>query len=96
MDGSQIGDAAHLAAEGIDLLDQLALGQAADGGIAGHQGYGVQVDIEQQRFTAHARCGQSRFTARMAAADDDHIVISVQNLALRATVLEMLAVMSVI
>ena len=39
VDGRQIGDPAHLAAQGVHFLDKLALGQAADGGIAGHQGH---------------------------------------------------------
>ncbi len=96
MNGRQIGDAAHLSAQGVHFLYKLALGQAADGGIAGHQGHGIQVYIEQKRFTAHARRGQGRFTARMAAADDNNIVMIVQNRILRAPSLEMLAVVAVI
>ena len=34
----------------------------------------IQVDVEQKRFTAHARRRQGRFTARMAAADDNNVI----------------------
>ena len=38
LDGRAVGDAGHLAAEGVDLADDLALGQAADGRVARHGG----------------------------------------------------------
>jgi hypothetical protein len=75
MDRCLVGDPAHFPAEGIDLLDELPLGEAADGRIAGHQGNGIEVDIEEQCLAAHAGRRQSTFTARMAAADNYNIVI---------------------
>jgi hypothetical protein len=36
LDAAGVGDLAHDAAEGVDLADEMALGDAADGGIAGH------------------------------------------------------------
>ena len=65
--------AAHLAAEGIDLAHQVALARAADGGIAGHQGDGVQVEGEQQRAKPHARAGERGFAAGVPRADDGDI-----------------------
>ena len=74
MDCRLIRNLSHLAPQGIDFLDQLTLGQASDGGIAGHQGDGIQADVEQGRFTTHPRRGQCGFTARMASPDDNDIV----------------------
>ena len=42
----------HFAAQGIDLLDQMAFGQAADGRIAGHGADGVDVDDADRRAAA--------------------------------------------
>ena len=36
LDAGLVGDEAHEAAEGVDLADDLALADAADGGVAGH------------------------------------------------------------
>ena len=36
LDADGIGDFAHDAAEGVDFADEVALGDAADGGVAGH------------------------------------------------------------
>ena len=41
LDGGGVGEEAHGAAEGVDLADDLALGDAADGGVAGHLADGV-------------------------------------------------------
>ena len=64
----------HLAAECIDLLNHMAFADAADGWIAGHLTNGVEIHRQQQGFSAHTRCGESRFTAGVAAADDDDFV----------------------
>ena len=42
-----VGDAAHLAAEGVDLADDLPLGDAADRGIAAHRADGVGAHREE-------------------------------------------------
>ncbi len=74
MDGRPVGDPAHLTAQGVDLLDELALGEAADRGIAGHERNGIEVDIEQERLAAHPRRRQRRLAARMTASDDDDVI----------------------
>ena len=65
---------AHFAAESVHLAHQMPLARAADGGIAGHQRDGVQIEREKQRFHAHARAGERGFAAGMARADDNDIV----------------------
>ena len=74
VDGGLVGDPAHLTAQGVDLLDELALGEAADRGIAGHERDGVEVDVEQQGLAAHPGRRQGRLAARMPAADDDDVI----------------------
>src|ERR1700722_20247000 len=46
LDAGRVGDLAHDAAEGVDLADQVALGDAADGGVAAHLGDQVEVEGE--------------------------------------------------
>ena len=79
LDRRLVGDAGHLSAQGIDLLDQLPLGHPADGGAAGHGGHLVQIDDHQQDAASHAGRRQRRFTSGMARADDDDIVGSRKN-----------------
>jgi len=43
LDRGQVGDAAHEATEGVDFADHSALGDAADGGIAGKLADGFEV-----------------------------------------------------
>ncbi len=59
--------------ERVDFLDQVALADAADRGVAGHLPERLDVVGEQQRARAHARGGERGFGAGMAAADDDHV-----------------------
>ena len=40
LDAAGIGDPAHQAIQRIDLADQMALAETADGGIAGHRANG--------------------------------------------------------
>ena len=44
LDTAVIRGHAHLAAQGIQFPDQVSLAGAADGGIAGHIAYGIQID----------------------------------------------------
>ena len=65
VDGGLVGDPAHLAAQGVDLLDELALGEPPDRGVAGHERDGVEIDVEQERLAAHPRRGEGRLAARV-------------------------------
>ena len=74
VDGGLVGDPAHLTAQGVDLLDELALGEAADRGVAGHQRNRVQVDVEQQRLAAHPRRRERRLAARVPSPDHNDVI----------------------
>jgi hypothetical protein len=54
LDRGAVGVLAHLAAERVDLADQMALGGAADGRVAGHLTDRVEVHREEQRPATHA------------------------------------------
>ena len=74
LDAGGIDILGHLAAQGIDLLDQMPLGQAADGRIARHQRNGIQIDGQQQRAAAHAGSSQGRLASGMPCTDNNHII----------------------
>ena len=57
LDAAGIGDPAHQAVERIDLADQMALAEPADGGIAGHRADGRKAMGDQRRPRAHPRSG---------------------------------------
>ncbi len=73
LDAAFVGGNGHGAAQRIDFLDQMALADAPDGGVAAHLAQRLDVVRQQQRPAAHARCGQRRLGAGVAAADHDHI-----------------------
>ena len=70
-----VDDLAHLAAERVDLADDLALGDTADGRVAAHLGDGISAHGQESRAQAHPRRRQRRLHARMAGTDDDDIKI---------------------
>ena len=74
LQGGIVDGAAHFAAQCVHLAHQMSLARAADGGIAGHQGYRIQIEGKQQRFAAHARAGKRSLAARVARADYDDII----------------------
>jgi hypothetical protein len=65
LDARGIYHFAHLAAEGVNLPNQVTLGQAADGWITGHERNRVKINGQQQRTATHARPGQGRFAPGM-------------------------------
>ena len=65
--------ARHHAAERIDLLDEVTLADAADGGIAAHLAQRLDGLREQQRARTHARGRERGFGARVAATHDDYV-----------------------
>ena len=75
LDADGVGDLAHDAAEGVDFADQMALGDAADGGVAAHLGDEVEVHGDEGGFEAHARGGHGGFAAGVAGADYGYIVL---------------------
>jgi hypothetical protein len=76
LDRGAVGVTGHLAAERIYLADDMALGRAADRGVARHEGYRVEVHREQERAVPHARGGQGRLAPGVPPAYYDDIVVS--------------------
>ena len=83
LDARGIGHAAHDAAQGVDLADDLPLGQPADGRVAAHgPGFGgVHGDQGHPSRPCAAACfgqqvgrGPGRLGPRVAAADHHHVV----------------------
>ena len=75
LDARGVDRAAHLAAERVDLADDLPLGHAADGRVAAHLADGVEVHGQERGLRAESRRGQRRLAAGMAGPDDDDIEI---------------------
>jgi hypothetical protein len=73
LDAALVRGQRHGAAQRVHLLDEVALANAADAGVAAHLPQRLDVVREQQRLAAHARRGQRGLGAGMAAAYDDDI-----------------------
>ncbi len=73
LDRGVVGVASHLAAERVDLADQVTLRGAADGRVARHLADRVEVHGEQQRAASHARGGQRGLASRVTGADYDDV-----------------------
>ncbi len=73
LDAGGIGDFADDAAEGVDLADEVAFGDAADGGVAAHLGDQVEVEGEQGGAQTHAGGGHGGLAAGVSGADDHYI-----------------------
>jgi len=65
----------HLTTQGVDLLHQVSLCQAADGGVAGHERNGIKIDGKQQRAAPHARAGQGSLAPRVPGPHYDDVVL---------------------
>ena len=64
----------HGAAQGVYLLDQVPLANAAYGGVAGHLPQGVHAVGQQQNAGAKPGARQGRLGPSMTAANDDDLV----------------------
>ena len=73
LDARLVGGCRHRAAQCIDLLDQVALADAADRRIAAHLAQRFDVVRQQQRGAAHAGGGERGLGTGMAAADHDDV-----------------------
>src|SRR5690349_4835469 len=74
LDADGVGDFAHDAAERVDFTDEVAFGDAADGGVAGHLRDEVEVHGDHGGFEAHARRGAGGLATGVTGADDDDVV----------------------
>ncbi|KAG1245518.1 hypothetical protein G6F65_021188 [Rhizopus arrhizus] len=73
LDAGPVGGMRHRAAQGVNLLDQVALADAADGRVAAHRPHRFDVVGQQQGAHAGTGCGQRGFGAGVATADDDDL-----------------------
>ena len=73
LDGRGVGDDPHRAAQGVDLADNLTLGDAADRRIAAHLPDRVAVHRQKRRAQAHPRGRQGRLDAGMPSPDHDNV-----------------------
>ena len=84
LDGAGVGGAAHLPAQGVDFPDKVALGRAADAGVAGAVAHGVQVDGKDNSRAPQPCGGQGGLYAGVPRADNGNIkgtsVVSHRNL----------------
>ena len=69
LDADGVGDLGHDAAEGIDLANDVSLGNAADGGVAAHLGDEIGIESEQGGAQAHACSGHGGFAAGVTGSD---------------------------
>ena len=82
LDAHRIGDFAHDAAEGIHFAHEVALGNAANRGIAGHLRDQVEVERDERRAQTHARSGHGGFAAGVTRAHDAISYCSVKLIAI--------------
>ena len=73
VDARRVRQPAHRAAERVDLAHELPLAEAADRGVAGHEGHGVEAQVQEERLAAHAGGGERGLAAGVAGADDDEV-----------------------
>jgi hypothetical protein len=73
MDSGRVRRTRDQTVEGIDLTDEMAFAQPADGWITGHRADRSQVEAEQRDLRATSRGRRGGFGPGMAAAYDDDI-----------------------
>ena len=76
LDTGPVGSPAHLAPQGVQFPDQVALSGTADGRVAGHIAHRIQVNGEAQGAQPHPGGGQGSLNARVARADDRDVKFS--------------------
>ncbi|OPZ80125.1 MAG: hypothetical protein BWY77_01226 [bacterium ADurb.Bin431] len=74
LQGGLVRHHAHGAAEGVDLLDEVALGQSADGGIAGHLRQGEDVLGDEQGGGPHPGGRQRGLAAGMTPTHYQNVI----------------------
>ena len=86
LDAGGVDRPAHQPAQGVDLADDLPLGDAADGRVAAHLADGVAIGRQQRGPRPEPRSGQRRLGPGMPGADHDHVEIVVGAHAIEHTV----------
>src|SRR5208282_1865642 len=77
-DAYGVCDLAHDAAQGVDFADEVAFGDSADGGVAGHLRDQVDVEREEGGLEAHAGGGHGSFASGVAGADYYYVEMFVE------------------
>ncbi len=73
LDPGLVGGDRHRPAERVHLLDEVALADAPDRGVAGHLAERLDAVRQQQRLAAHPCGGERCLGAGVATADDDDL-----------------------
>ena len=73
LDAAGVGHPGHDAVEGVDLADEVALAEAADGGVAGQGADRGEALGDERRAGAGAGRRRRGFAAGVAAADHDDV-----------------------
>ena len=72
--GGGVRIASHLAAERVQLMDKMALGESADGGIARHPADRVDPRSDEQGGGSHPGGDERRLGSGVSPADHDYVV----------------------
>ena len=75
LDKGLVNILAHLAAQGVDFPDQMALGRTAYMGIAGHHGDAVDIHRENDCTVSKAGTGKGCLTAGMSGTDHTYVSV---------------------
>ena len=73
LDAGFVGSQRHLTAQCIQFSHQVTLSCAADGGVTGEVGNGIQIDGKQNGLQSQTGSGQRSFDACMTGTDDSNI-----------------------
>jgi hypothetical protein len=79
LNASSINYAPHDSAKSVDLPYNVSLRYSTDCGIAGHLADQVKIDRNERGLRAETRRGRSRFTARVARTNHNHIKTFVEH-----------------
>jgi hypothetical protein len=71
----RIGDLTHDAAQRIYFSHQVALGDAADGGVARHLCDQIEIEAEQCGAQSHPRSSHGGFATGMSGTHHDNVVL---------------------
>lgn len=78
LDTDGISDFAHDSAESINFADQMAFGDSANSGVAGHLRDEIDIQGVEGGLEAHAGCGHGRLASGVAGADDYYVEMFVK------------------
>src|SRR5258707_95699 len=70
-----VSDLAHDSPQGVHLAHQVALGDSAHGGVAGHLRDQIDVESKQGGLQPHAGGGHGGFAAGVSGADHHYVVL---------------------